>query len=63
MFHTCESSNAGFGSDHSMAANSSAELHRNADGQPTDRNVVIGVCRLLAAMLENETLENSEVSS
>jgi len=60
MFRPCESSKAHSGSGHSTA-DSDADFQCNADQGANERNNVVSVSRLLAAMLENDALESSTV--
>jgi len=62
MLKACESSNADSGSDHSVAS-SDIDFQRNGDCDASERNNVVSVSRLLAAMLEGDELESSKVSS
>jgi len=62
MFRSCESSKAHSGSDYSKA-DSDIDFQRNADHDANERNNVVNVSRLLAAILENDALESSKVAS
>jgi len=57
MFSACESSNAGSGNENPVSTHSAEDRAHQMTG-----NVIVDVARLLAAMLESDTVESSEVT-